>query len=194
MGLDGRSKSLGNFFTIREVLSKYDPQTVRFFLVRGHYRTALGYSDAHLDDARNALRRLYTALDLVPPATSGDIDWTHSYAKRFKAAMDDDFGTPEAVAVLFDLAGEVNRTQSSALSALLRSLGGVLGLLQDNPKAFLQAGARLDDSVIQAKIQQRADAKAARNFELADTIRNDLLALGIVLKDSANGTSWEVQS
>jgi cysteinyl-tRNA synthetase len=188
------SKSLGNFFTIREVLSKYDPQTVRFFLVRGHYRTALGYSDAHLDDARNALRRLYTALDLVPPATSGDIDWTHSYAKRFKAAMDDDFGTPEAVAVLFDLAGEVNRTQSSALSALLRSLGGVLGLLQDNPKAFLQAGARLDDSAIQAKIQQRADAKAARNFELADTIRNDLLALGIVLKDSANGTSWEVQS
>ncbi|MBK6592658.1 MAG: cysteine--tRNA ligase [Burkholderiales bacterium] len=188
------SKSLGNFFTIREVLSKYDPQTVRFFLVRGHYRTALGYSDAHLDDARNALRRLYTALDLVPPATSGDIDWTQSYAQRFKAAMDDDFGTPEAVAVLFDLAGEVNRTQSSALSALLRSLGGVLGLLQDNPKAFLQAGARLDDSAIQAKIQQRADAKAARNFELADTIRNDLLALGIVLKDSANGTSWEVQS
>ena len=188
------SKSLGNFFTIREVLSKYDPQTVRFFLVRGHYRTALGYSDAHLDDARNALRRLYTALDLVPPATSGDIDWTHSYAKRFKAAMDDDFGTPEAVAVLFDLAGEVNRTQSSALSALLRSLGGVLGLLQDNPKAFLQAGARLDDSAIQAKIQQRADAKAARNFALADTIPNDLLALAIVLKDSANGTSWEVQS
>lgn len=154
----------------------------------------MGYSDAHLDDARNALRRLYTALDLVPPATSGDIDWTQSYAQRFKAAMDDDFGTPEAVAVLFDLAGEVNRTQSSALSALLRSLGGVLGLLQDNPKAFLQAGARLDDSAIQAKIQQRADAKAARNFELADTIRNDLLALGIVLKDSANGTSWEVQS
>jgi cysteinyl-tRNA synthetase len=188
------SKSLGNFFTIREVLSKYDPQTVRFFLVRGHYRTALGYSDAHLDDARNALRRLYTALDLVPPATSGDIDWTHSYAQRFKAAMDDDFGTPEAVAVLFDLAGEVNRTQSPALSALLRSLGAVLGLLQDNPKAFLQAGARLDDSAIQAKIQQRADAKAARNFALADTIRNDLLALGIALKDSANGTSWEVQS
>ncbi len=188
------SKSLGNFFTIREVLSKYDPQTVRFFLVRGHYRTALGYSDAHLDDARNALRRLYTALDLVPPATSGDIDWTHSYALRFKSAMDDDFGTPEAVAVLFDLAGEVNRTRSSALSALLRSLGGVLGLLQDNPKAFLQAGARLDDSAIQAKIQQRADAKAGRDFALADAIRDELLALGIVLKDSANGTSWEVQS
>ena len=187
------SKSLGNFFTIREVLSKYDPQTVRFFLVRGHYRTALGYSDAHLDDARNALKRLYTALDLVPPATgSTGIDWDQAYAQRFKAAMDDDFGTPEAVAVLFDLAGEVNRTQSAELAGLLRDLGGVLGLLQGDPKAFLQAGAGLDDAAIQAKIQQRATAKAARDFASADSIRQELLAQGIVLKDSTSGTSWEV--
>nr|WP_315488092.1 cysteine--tRNA ligase [uncultured Rhodoferax sp.] len=185
-------KSLGNFFTIREVLAKYDPQTVRFFLVRGHYRSALGYSDVHLDDARNSLKRLYTALDLVPPSPAfQSIDWTHDHAARFKAAMDEDFGTPEAVAVLFDLAGEVNRTQSVELAALLKALGGVLGLLQESPKAFLQAGAGLDDVAIQAKIQERAAAKAAKDFALADSIRKDLLAQGIVLKDSPAGTSWE---
>ena len=186
------SKSLGNFFTIREVLAKYDPQTVRFFLVRGHYRTALGYSDAHLNDARNALKRLYTALDLVAPVKlANGIDWTQDHAARFKAAMDEDFGTPEAVAVLFDLAGEVNRTQSAELSGLLKALGGVLGLLQDSPKAFLQAGAGLDDAAIQTMIQERAAAKAAKDFALADSIRKDLLAQGIVLKDSPNGTNWE---
>ena len=186
------SKSLGNFFTIREVLAKYDPQTVRFFLVRGHYRTALGYSDAHLNDAHNSLKRLYTALDLVAPAElSSGIDWTQDHAARFKAAMDEDFGTPEAVAVLFELAGEVNRTQSAALSGLLKALGGVLGLLQESPKAFLQAGAGLDDAAIQAKIEERALAKAAKDFALADSIRKDLMAQGVVLKDSPTGTRWE---
>ena len=188
------SKSLGNFFTIREVLAKYDPETVRFFLVRGHYRTALGYSDAHLNDARSALMRLYTALALVPPSSSSlPIDWEQPLPNRFKAAMDDDFGTPEAVAVLFELASEVNRTASGELAGLLKALGGCLGLLQGDPREYLQAGAVLDDVAIQAKIDERAAAKLARDFGLADAIRNELLEQGIVLKDSADGTSWEVR-
>ncbi len=187
------SKSLGNFFTIREVLAKYDAETIRFFIVRAHYRSALNYSDAHLDDARNSLKRLYTALALVAPEVAV-IDWANPYAARFKAAMDEDFGTPEAVAVLFELAGEVNRTASAPLAGLLKSLAGCLGLLQSEPQAYLQAGAQLDDVGIETLIAQRADAKAAKNFALADQIRKDLLAQGIVLKDSPTGTRWEVQS
>ena len=185
------SKSLGNFFTIREVLAKYDAQTVRFFLLRTHYRSDLNYSDVHLDDARNSLKRLYTALDLVKPAAI-EIDWAQPYAARFKAAMDEDFGTPEAVAVLFELAGEVNKTKSMELAGLLKALGGCLGLLQGDPTEFLQAGATLDEGAIAALIAERAAAKAARNFLEADRIRQALLAQGIVLKDSATGTSWEV--
>ena len=187
------SKSLGNFFTIREVLAKYDPETVRFFIVRTHYRTSLNYSDLHLDDARASLKRLYTALDLVKPATEVAIDWTNPYAVRFKAAMDEDFGTPEAVAVLFELAAQVNISKSPALSALLKALGGCLGLLQGAPTAFLQSGVLqgLDETAIQARIQERLDAKKAKNFALADDIRKALLADGIVLKDSPTGTTWE---
>lgn len=185
------SKSLGNFFTIREVLAKYDAETVRFFLVRTHYRTALNYSDVHLDDARNALKRLYTSLEMVTPA-SVSIDWTQPFAARFKAAMDEDFGTPEAVAVLFDLASEVNKTHSVDLAGLLKALGGCLGLLQGDPKMFLQAGATLDESSIAALIAQRVAAKAAKNFMEADRIRQELHNQGVVLKDSATGTTWEV--
>ncbi len=185
------SKSLGNFFTIREVLAKYDAETVRFFLVRTHYRSDLNYSDVHLDDARNSLKRLYTALNLVKPAAL-EIDWEQPLAARFKAAMDEDFGTPEAVAVLFEVAGEVNRTKSSDLAGLLRALGACLGLLQGDPKVFLQAGARLDDGAIAALIAERAAAKAERNFAAADRIRQDLQAQGILLKDSPMGTTWEV--
>ncbi|UUZ70944.1 cysteine--tRNA ligase [Polaromonas sp. P1(28)-8] len=187
------SKSLGNFFTIREILAKYDAETVRFFIIRAHYRSPLNYSDAHLDDARNSLKRLYTALDLVSPAVVA-IDWANPFAARFKAAMDEDFGTPEAVAVLFDLAGEVNKTRSAELAGLLKSLGGSLGLLQSAPGSYLQAGAGLDDASIQQLIAQRADAKKTKNFAEADRIRNDLLGQGIVLKDSPAGTTWEVQS
>jgi cysteinyl-tRNA synthetase len=187
------SKSLGNFFTIREVLAKYKAEAVRFFLVRTHYRTALNYSDVHLDDANQALNRLYTALSLVPPAEVA-IDWTQPYAARFKAAMDEDFGTPEAIAVLFDLVGEVNRTRSAALAGLLKALGGCLGLLQLNPAEFLQAGATMDEATIQALIVERANAKAAKNFQEADRIRQDLLRQGIVLKDAASGTTWEAVS
>ncbi len=185
------SKSLGNFFTIRDVLEKYDAETVRFFLIRTHYRSALNYSDTHLNDARSALHRIYTALDSVPSQTLPVIDWGNPFAARFKAAMDEDFGTPEAVAVLFDLATETNRTRSHEMAGLLRALGGCLGLLQRDPKTFLQGGAALDEATILERIQQRANAKAARDFALADRIRKELLEQGIVLKDSATGTRWE---
>ena len=186
------SKSLGNFFTIRDVLRQYDAETVRFFLIRTHYRSALNYSDAHLDDARMALKRIYTALDLVPAQAMDSIDWSNPFAARFKAAMDEDFGTPDAVAVLFDLATEVNRTQSVEAAGLLRALGSCLGLLQGDPKVFLQAGSALDEPAILQRIEERAAAKAARDFVLADSIRKSLLEQGIALKDSVSGTSWEV--
>jgi cysteinyl-tRNA synthetase len=185
------SKSLGNFFTIRDVLAKVDAETLRFFVVRAHYRTPLNYSDVHLDDARGALRRLYTALDLVAPQQPASIDWSEPYAARFKAAMDNDFATPEAIAVLFDLAAEVNRTRSAQLAGLLMSLGGCLGLLQGDPKAFLQAGAVLDAGEIEGLIELRAAAKLAKNFAEADRIRKELLEKGIALKDSPTGTTWE---
>ena len=185
------SKSLGNFFTIRDILARYDAETTRFFIIRAHYRSALNHSDTHLDDARHSLKRLYTALDLVAPAPLPAIDWLQPFAAHFKAAMDEDFGTPEAVAVLFELASEVNKTRSAALAGLLKALGGCLGLLQGDPKEFLQIGATLDETSIATLIAQRAAAKAARDFTEADRIRQQLLAQGIVLKDSATGTSWE---
>ena len=185
------SKSLGNFFTIREILARFDAETIRFFIVRAHYRSALNYSDAHLEDARSALRRLYTALALVPPSPSSEIDWEQVHAKAFKAAMDEDFGTPEAVAVLFELATEVNKTRSAALAGLLRALGACLGLLQAEPEAFLQAGASLDALAIEALIAQRTLAKSQRDYAQADLIRQQLLAQGITLKDGAAGTTWQ---
>ena len=184
------SKSLGNFFTIREVLEQFDAETLRFFILRAHYRSPLNYSDVHLQDARAALKRLYTALDAVAPADV-TIDWANPYAARFKAAMDEDFGTPEAVAVLFELASEVNRSRRAEDAGLLKALGGALGLLQGEPKAFLRAGNTLDEGAIQQQIDARAAAKAGKNFAEADRIRAELLAAGIVLKDSPTGTTWE---
>ncbi|MBP7567881.1 MAG: cysteine--tRNA ligase [Burkholderiaceae bacterium] len=185
------SKSLGNFFTIRDVLKVFDAETIRFFVVRAHYRSPLNYSDVHLNDARASLKRLYTALDSVRPAPPVAIDWSQPHAARFQAAMNEDFGTPEAVAVLFDLAGEVNRSRSPELAALLRALGGCLGLLQGDPKAFLQGGGDVDEAAIRQKIEQRAEAKRSRDFAGADRIRDELAAQGIVLKDSPTGTTWE---
>lgn len=187
------SKSLGNFFTIREILAQYDAETVRFFILRAHYRSPLNYSDAHLDDARGALKRLYTALHAVKPVAV-EIDWLDVHAARFKAAMDEDFGTPEAVAVLFELATEVNKTGSAQLAGLLKALGACLGLLQGDPEAFLKAGSVLDDAAIQVLIGLRAAAKKDKNFAEADRIRQNLLTQGIVLKDSPAGTTWEAAS
>ena len=185
------SKSLGNFFTIRDVLKSHDGETLRFFMLRTHYRSPFNFSDQLLDDARTALRRLYTALDgLALPSGQLDIDWSQPQAAAFKQAMDDDFNTPGALAVLFELANECNRTRSTDTAALLRALGDTLGVLQQAPRDFLQAGRGLDEPSIQALIDQRAAAKSDRNFAEADRIRQALAAQGIELKDSAQGTTW----
>jgi cysteinyl-tRNA synthetase len=187
------SKSLGNFFTIRGVLKKYDAEVVRFFIMRAHYRSPLNYSDVHLDDAKGALTRLYTALRNAPVNGEARVDWSDSHAQRFKVAMDDDFNTPEAVAVLFDLANEVNKSASPQLAAQLKALGSMLGLLQREPVEFLQGGITgngLGDAAIGAQIEARNSAKQAKNYAEADRIRKELLSAGILLEDSAAGTTW----
>jgi cysteinyl-tRNA synthetase len=185
------SKSLDNFFTIADVLKKYDGETLRFFMLRTHYRSPFNFSDQVLEETRTALKRLYTALQAageVPAIVS--IDWAEPRAAAFKAAMDDDFNTPGAFAVLFDLASEINRGRS-ADAALLKALGGVLGLLQSAPAAYLQGGvSNADEAAIEALIAARQAAKAAREFTRADQIRQELLAQGVELKDSPQGTSW----
>jgi cysteinyl-tRNA synthetase len=182
------SKSLGNFFTIRDVLQRFDGETLRFFMLRTHYRSPFNFSDANLEDARQALRRLYTALDGVTPSAAPQPDWSAPQAAAFRAAMDEDFNTPVALAVLFDLASELNRNRSPQTAALLRSLGGVLGVLQQAPRAYLQGG--LDAGAIESAIAARQAAKASKNYAEADRIRKDLAAQGIELKDTPQGTTW----
>jgi cysteinyl-tRNA synthetase len=186
------SKSLGNFFTIRDVLKKYDAEVVRFFILRAHYRSPLNYADVHLEDARSALTRLYTALEGV----EGDgepLDWSEAHAVRFAEAMDDDFNTPIAVSVLFDLATELNKSKSPVLARQLKGLAGVIGLLERAPQQFLQAGVgeSMGEDAIAVAIAQRSAAKKARDFALSDKIRADLLAAGIILEDKPDGsTNW----
>ena len=182
------SKSLGNFFTIREVLKKYDAEVVRFFILRAHYRSPLNYSDKHLDDAKASLKRLYTSLRGIE-ISAHEIDWNQPQSKRFKEAMDDDFNTPEAMSVLFDLANEVNKDKSLDAANLLKNLASILGLLQRNADEFLQGDATGDLNV-EKLIHARIEAKKAKNFGEADRIRNDLADAGIVLEDTPQGTTW----
>ncbi len=187
------SKSLGNFFTIRDVLAHYDAETVRYFLMSGHYRSQLNYSEDNLKQARAALERMYTALRDLPAAAAGGDE----QVARFKEAMDDDFNTPEAYSALFDLVREINRQKgediavAAALGARLRELGAVLGILQQDPDAFLK-GDEADEEVaeIERLIAERNQARADKNWAAADAARNRLTEMGIVLEDSAGKTSW----
>ncbi|MBT2968726.1 MAG: cysteine--tRNA ligase [gamma proteobacterium symbiont of Ctena orbiculata] len=192
------SKSLGNFFTVREILEHYRAEEVRYFILTSHYRSPLNYDTEHLDNARAALTRFYTALRGLPESATA-VD--ESYVNRFRDAMDDDFNTPEALAVLFDLAREINRLKetdskaAASLAAQLRELGGMLGILQDDAENYLRGTAPADedglnDEAIEAMIQARIDARTEKNWGEADRIRDDLQAAGIILEDGPQGTSW----
>ncbi|MDP5134454.1 cysteine--tRNA ligase [Rheinheimera baltica] len=189
------SKSLGNFFTVKDVLAQYNAEAVRYFLLSSHYRSQLNYSTENVEQAHAALGRLYTALRNVTPSHS--IDLKSPYIARFKAAMDDDFNTPEALPVLFELAREVNRfkevepAKAAELAGLLSLLAGVLGLLQGDAEQFLQSGASMDDvAEIEALIAKRNDARAAKDWAAADAARDALTAKGIIVEDKNGVTSW----
>ena len=185
------SKSLGNFFTIRSILELYDGEVVRFFILKAHYRSPLNYSDQHLDDARQGLTRLYLTIRDITKSANSVIDWNNSYAKKFKAALDDDFNSAEALSVLFDLSNEINKKNSDTLKVLLINLANILGLLYQNPENFLQGkDGLISDSDINTMIKKRNVAKQNRNYNEADAIREHLLSQGIILEDTEKGTIW----
>ena len=189
------SKSLGNFFTVRDVLARHDGETIRFFMLRTHYRSPFNFSDQSLDDARSGLRRLYVALggvagDEADVDDAGPVDWDEPRAAAFREAMNDDFNTPLAIATLFEIASRLNRERKPGDARLLRSLGATLGILQQQPRRFLQQGSGIDEAGIAALIDERRGAKAAKDFARADAIRTSLAEQGIELQDSARGTTW----
>ena len=183
------SKSLGNFFVIRDVLKHYDAEVVRYFLLRAHYRSPINYTDVNLDDAKQSLSRLYTAMR-DHPAPSRPVDWSEPHAQRFKEAMDDDFGTPEAIAELHQLANRAFQGDTAA-PGQLKALGAILGLLQREPRELLQATpAGVSEHVIAERIAARNAARQCKDFAEADRIRRDLLDQGVVLEDKAGQTTW----
>ena len=183
------SKSLGNFFIVRDILKHYDAEVVRFFLLRSHYRSPLNYSDANLEEAKQSLARLYTALQAQPTTVAG-VDWDEPHAQRFRDAMNDDFGTPEAIAELHQLANAVFHGDAQA-ARQLKALGGVLGLLQREPREFLQAApAGVSEQWIGERIAARRRAREQKNFAEADRIRQELLERGVVLEDKGAATTW----
>ena len=190
------SKSLGNFFTVRDILARFPAEVVRFFILRAHYRSPLNYSDRHLEDARRALDWLYTVLKGFDPSEGpGEIDWDEPHAARFREAMNDDFNTSEAIAVLFDLANEANKLVSSKTIKSMKALGGLLGLLQQDPQRYFQeAGAAAESGFtpehIEQMIQERLLARANKDYGEADRIRNELMSASIILEDTAKGTTW----
>ena len=188
------SKSLGNFFTLRDALSQYNPEVIRYFMLKSHYRSPLNFSYDNLLDAKNSLSKLYQTLrdyDLNPEDCDiGEIDWLDKYAVNFKNAMDDDFNTSLAISVLFEIATEINREKNSKLAKLLYTLANTIGLLSSNPQQFLQSGVELSAQIIEEMIAKRNQARLDRDFALSDKIRDELLSNNIVLEDSKNGTIW----
>lgn len=192
------SKSLNNFFTIRDVLKKYDGETLRYFLISSHYRSPLNFSDENLASAKSALTRLYTAIRGLSASTKamGQVSMHFDYEKRFNEALDDDFNTPIALSILFEIAKHANtereddKDQAGALSELLKKLGNHIGIMEYDAEDYLKMGIEFSDAKIDAKIRQRESARAAKDFAMSDQIRDELLALGIVLEDSINGTTW----
>ena len=191
------SKSLGNFFLIRDVLQQFDPEVVRFFMLRAHYRSPINYSDSQLEEARTGLVRLYTAINTNEQHASKNVEPVAQWVKRFGDAMNDDFNTPEAIAALFDLASEINRASNAntkqELSQTLKHLAGLIGLLQRSPNEFLQSGTPhtgMSPAQIEEQIAARHAAKLTKNFKEADAIRERLLNDGVVLEDKPSGTVW----
>ncbi|WP_426417494.1 cysteine--tRNA ligase [Aestuariirhabdus sp. LZHN29] len=191
------SKSLGNFFTIREILDTYDPEVVRYFLTMGHYRSQIDYSEESLIAAREVVDSFYHALRGLPVADEGELG--NDVDARFRDAMNDDFNTALALSVLRELVREINRVKSedemlaARLAAQLRRLGGVLGLFQQDPGRYLQSGADVDPAYVEQMIEARAAAKKGRDFAEADRIRQELLGKGVVLEDSREGTRWRME-
>ncbi len=192
------SKSLNNFFTIRDVLEKYDGETLRYFLISSHYRSPLNFSDENLTSAESSLTRLYTAIRGLSASTKAmnQVSMHFDYEKRFNEALDDDFNTPIALSILFEIAKHTNTErkidtdQAGALSELLKKLGNHIGIMQHDADDYLKKGIELSDAKIDEKIRQRESARASKDFEMSDQIRDELLALGIILEDSINGTTW----